>query len=842
MFRDELPTTVLHLISHWARETPDAVALEHGRVRLTFAELCTRSERIAVRLREQGVGPESVVALMLDPSEDLITSMLAVMRAGAAFLPLDRRSPAARSRMILEDSRASALLTREEHRSALDPLPARCSVLTVDGEAGTSTVDPGFLEGPVHSGGLAVVFYTSGTTNRPKGVMFLHRELTEFTLAMAEVFGLDSRDRVLQVAPVGFDVLLEDVFPVLAVGGTVVIPPEPITEAVGDLTSVIEENRVTGLELTTPLWQEWVSDLVREGRSLPGSLRFVAMGGDHVSPVHVEKWRRFGLPLVHVYGMNEATCTSTSFTLAPDETGPLTGVLPLGRPLPHVGTHVLDEELEPVGDGQVGELYISGGLARGYLRRPGLTAERFLPSPFGGPGERMYRTGDLVRRLADGTLEFIGRVDHQVKIRGFRVEIGEVIAALDAYASVERSTAMVREDNPGDKRLVGYIVTVPGCPVPGTEELRRHMADTVPDYMVPSAFVPVAALPLSGNGKIDPKALPAPDYGSRGGTELLADGAESAIAALFADVLSLDTVGPRDNFFDLGGHSMLAIRLVSRLRKELSLSLRVRDVVRNPTPRGLAALNENAAGSALGVLLPIRSSGKAAPLFCVHPVIGVGWSYAGLIQHLPKDTPVYALQARGIDAEEELPGDLEAMARDYLRKIREVRPRGPYQLLGWSFGGLVAHLMATLLQEEGEEVCFLAVLDGYPTKDTAAAPLPVRASVSSRESMDDQWGRLRIPPELRASIADVSTDRLWRVYQNNVSLMEAHTPGKFDGDLLFVQADNPADWGVAPDLWRPYIRGDLRVRSVDFTHDDLMRPESTVEIAEWLIPFLVREP
>ena len=600
-------TTVPELLAAQALRTPDAPAVECGDVHLTYRQLDRRAAVLAAVLRAEGVVSGDTVLLALEASADLVVAVCAVLKAGAAFLPVDPKLPAARLGVILEDAAPAAVLTRSGTRESLDGMTAGARVLCTDAVPDPAADEPPAPVTPVHPDGLACVFYTSGSTGRPKGVMFAHGPLLNYTLTMVEAFDLTPADRILQVASVGFDVLLEELLPTLAAGATVVVPTEPVLTSGADLAEYVTEHEITGLELTTAYWHEWAHELHTRQHTLPKTFRFVATGGERILPDRLRMWEEQPADLIHVYGLTEVSCTSTTALLgtAAGRRDPFAA--PIGRPLWNTRAYVLDTRLQPVPAGIPGELYLGGaGLARGYVGRPGLTGERFVADPFAaGAGARMYRTGDVVRWTPDGEIEFVGRTDEQVKIRGFRIELGEIEAALAREPGTAQAKVIVREDRPGDRRLAGYLVPVQGA-APDPEALRRRLAASLPGYMVPDALVVLDAFPLNPNGKVDRAALPVPAYPETV-HRAPRTAQEEILAGLFAEVLGLSEVGVDDDFFALGGHSLLATRLANRVRTTLGSELSLRDLFGAPTVAALAAAHS--AGGTRPVLRPADCSG-----------------------------------------------------------------------------------------------------------------------------------------------------------------------------------------------------------------------------------------
>ena len=573
------------------------------------------------------------------------------------------------------------------------------------------------------------------------------------------------------------------------------------------------------------------------------------------------------VPLHNLYGPTEAAVDVTHHPYQQGADGPV----PIGRPVWNTRLYVLDSALQPCPPGTPGELYLAGTqLARGYHDQPALTAERFLADPFGhlfgAAGSRMYRTGDLARRLPDGGIGYLGRTDDQVKLRGFRIELGEVEAALRSLPGVPQAAARVI-----GQRLIGYV-TGAVDPVSARERLAR----TLPEHLVPATIVVLDALPLSANGKLDRRALPAPAFeGDATGREPRTP-REELLRDLFGEILEVPRLTIDDDFFHLGGHSLLASRLVSRVRETLAVELPIRALFEAPTVARLAERLERpdvvaatvaTSQHALDPLLPLRAPSCATagrpPLFCVHPGVGLGWLYTRLLRHLDPDRPVYALQARGLRGPDVLPASVSEMAADYLAQIRAVQPNGPYHLLGWSFGGLVAHAMATRMQREGGQVGLLAVLDAYPDNSRAVADLP---ELSKRQWLkllleDIGGGDLTAPvpeeerhgPDTEELVADLSRESglpayllegragfpLLDIVRNDLELMRKFTPEVFHGDLLLFTADQETpghrrDPRHTARAWEPFTQGTLDAHALPAQHYGMMRSEQLATIGPML--------
>ncbi len=609
------------LIAEHARRTPDAPAVVFEGRAISHAELDARANRLAHGLRGRGVGPEVRVGIAVDRGPELALALLAVLKAGGAYVPLDPAYPAARIAHVLRDSGAALLLTQEHlaGRLSADGIPTTAlEALREETETGPAHAP----ESGVSAQNLAYVIYTSGSTGTPKGAAVPHRAVVNLAVDMSQRLGLRPDDRFLQFASPGFDVVVEEVFPAWLAGAAVVFSREELFVP-GTLLRVAAGEGVTVMELPTAYWHEWVRELTLRRQRLPGCVRLVLVGGERLSAERLREWAELRAALVHVFGLTETACTSTTLHLAPGDDGSRWGSLPIGRPTGNVRVYVLDRWGQLLPPGIAGELFIGGeGVGRGYLGRPELTAERFLPDALGGEaGSRLYRTGDRVRWLADGTLEFLGRVDEQVKVRGFRIEPGEVEAALLGHAAVREAVVAVREDPafgvPGDRRLVGYVVAEEGAELSGAE-LRAHLAARLPEHLVPGAFVVLASLPLTLNGKVDRAALPAPEHGGEAAYVAPGTPTEEVLAGIWAEVLGLERVGVEASFFELGGHSLLATQVVSRARHALGVEVPLRALFEAPTVAGLAgridALRSEGAPPAPPIERFPRGGGEGLPL------------------------------------------------------------------------------------------------------------------------------------------------------------------------------------------------------------------------------------
>ncbi|MFC3891188.1 amino acid adenylation domain-containing protein [Lentzea rhizosphaerae] len=809
-------------VAEVARRTPDAPAVVAHDGVLTYRELDERANRLAHHLIALGARRGTVVGVCTDRDSSSILALLAVLKSGAAYLPVDTTYPPERLRYMLADAGAPVVVTQRRFAHLVESSDAAKVVLDAE------VVDGGPVSAPAvttHPRDAAYVIYTSGSTGRPKGVVVEHRAFAYQTAWLVPALGLVPSDRSSHLSAQGFDAAVAEIWPTLVSGAALHLPAQHVLEDTEALAEWIRDSRITVSSLATPRLEA----MLDEPALAASEVRVLHTGGDAL-----RRRPSAGMPfeLYNTYGPTECTVNSTCGLVLPGADADLPDI---GTPIDNYRAYVLDDDLRPVPPGVVGELYIGGeGLARGYLGRSALTATRFVASPRG----RMYRTGDLVRWLPDGRLAFHGRADQQVQLRGLRIETGEIEAALCALPEVAQAAVIVR-----DERLVAYLVAPDGLDAAAT---KRALAEFLPRYMVPEAFVVLPALPLTPNEKLDRRALPAPEVvtvEARPPATVL----EATLCALFAEVLGRDQVGPDDGFFDLGGHSLLAAKLVSRIRAELGVRPDLRLLFDAPSPAALAEqLGTSAAGDPLGALIPLRTGGDLAPLFCVHPGAGIGWEYFGLLPHLDPRRPVYALQARGLTDPSSMPGSVAEMAADYADLVRSVQPDGPYHLLGWSFGAVVAHEMAAQLEDVG----LLALLDGYPeTGDhpevspddpdlltPLLASLGYEAEVASRAEFDE------VIRDQAGPLAAFSGAALPEVFAANVNLHNRHEPSLLTADALVFEATqgkSPSD--PTPASWLPHLGGHVEVHPVHSTHGGMTARQSLASIGAVLSAHLSSE-
>nr|WP_318654561.1 non-ribosomal peptide synthetase [Pseudomonas sp. MWU13-2100] len=688
---------------------PLAIAAREGELTVTYAELDTRANALAHSLREQGVVPGTRVAILLDRSIDLLASLLATLKCGAAYLALDRLAPEERVRFMLEDSEAIVLLT---HSELMAPAGTpRLDVDTLQAPTLAMSQAPSVLEDNATADTAACIIYTSGSTGQPKGVIVSHNGLARLVQDNG-YYDFSPEDRVAFSSNPAFDASSPEIWGALLNGGQSVIVEHQVLLEPLVFAELLERNGVTVLITSTALFNLYAGLIP----AALARLRMVMCGGERADPASFRRVREHSatVRLFNGYGPTEATTCASRYEVF--DVLPGTLGLPIGQPNANVRIYVLNARGEPVPVGVVGEMYIGGaGVALGYLNRPELTAERFSDDPFAEHlAGRLYRTGDLARWLPDGNLEYLARNDGQVKIRGFRVELGEIETCLHHCAGVRNAVVVAREDSPGDKYLVAYYTVQPDGEVPEPEALRAQLAADLPEYMVPGLCIRLDALPLTLNGKVDVRALPAPaaDQFATHAFETPQGDLENRLAQVWAEVLDLERVGRHDNFFALGGHSLLAVRLVSQL-STVGLPLSLAELFQHASVAALAELlaSRSAEVRSDEQLVAVRTTGSQRPLFLVHEFSGLDLYFPTLGQYIDSDIPVYGLP--GVALGQTQLQTMECLATRLLSLMRTVQPQGPYRLAGWSFGGVLAYEIAIQLVGLDEDVEFVGLIDTY---------------------------------------------------------------------------------------------------------------------------------
>jgi aspartate racemase len=825
-------STVHRLFEEQVDRTPEGVAAIHEGRRWTYRELDERANQVAHALIGRGVKPETPVGICLRRSLDLAAALLGTLKAGGACVPLDPNYPDERLKFMVEDAQAPVLLTQPGLVSHLPEHGAEIIALSEEwsGFKSESTERPAAGTTPSN---LAYLIYTSGSTGKPKGVALEHRSLVNHHTAAIKLYGLTPADRVLQFASISFDIAVEEMFPAWLSGASVIYRPDDLSLEIGTFLEWIGEHRVTVLDLPTAYWHEMVHELPECGRKTPRDLRLVIVGGEKAQSAAYSEWRNLTsgkVRWINTYGPTETTVIATAYE--PDASLPVPAELPIGRPIANTQTYILNANLEPVGIGEPGELFIGGaGLARGYWNRPDTTNEKFLADPFSAdPHARMYRTGDLAQWLEDGQIEFRGRADDQVKIRGYRVELGEIESALARHENVGHVAVVAREFATGDKRLIAYLTAPSGKP-PATAELRAHLSSNLPDYMIPAAFVTLDSMPLTPNGKVNRKALPALDLTAIPGQAERAPRTplEAKIGSVWESVLGTRNIGLDDHFFEIGGNSLLAVRLTSRLEKALDQKLPINLLIEAPTIEKMAAKLSSGGGlaSRWTSLVPIQPHGSLPPFFCVHGVGGTVIRLQWLAKYLGTDQPFYGLQAQGLDGEHPCLNTVNEMAAHYLEEIRTVQAHGPYFFGGFSLGGSVAIEMARMLEEAGERVAFLALFDTFAGRYLSKAELmaklmrqPLRAKVAY--SAGKAWGYAAGIGNRFAML--FLPDALKRVREACNRAADAYEPHATNVPLTLFRSTQRSLRATSGDLggWGPWAQGGVEVHEVEGTHESLI--------------------
>jgi amino acid adenylation domain-containing protein len=690
------------LLEAAAQKHAESIAVEFAGRTLTYADLHARANQLARLLRKRGVQREVLVGVCMGRSPEMVVALLGILKSGGAYVPVDPSFGQGRIQYVVSEARVQVIITQKSLRTFVPSSRAETLFLdsSLDAIAGESTEPVASEVGPSN---LAYVIYTSGSTGKPKGVQVEHKSVTNLLCSMRNEPGMTAWDAMLGVTTISFDIAALEIFLPLMVGGRLVLAAPEARFDGNLLKNHLKESCATILQATPTTWHillesGWVGD--RNLKAL--------VGGEAVSPELARKLVSCCGSVWNMYGPTETTIWSSLYRIA----GGDARNVPIGKAIANTSLYVLGPNRESLACGAEGELYIGGeGLARGYFGHPELTEERFVLDPFSStPGARMYRTGDLARCRPDGNVEFLGRLDHQVKIRGFRIELGEIEAALEQHPSVKQAIAIAKDDQLGSKYLAGYFVPKAGKTF-SHADLRVHLHEQLPDYMVPSALVALREFPLTANGKVDRKALPAPqasDY--QGEREYVAprEGVEKKLVAVWEEVLGVRPIGVRDNFFDLGGKSLHAAHLFTRIISSFGKELPLTTLIHAPTIELLAnEIRPRSKDAKYPTLVPMKKTGTRPPFFCIHSGSGSTLFMQRLAAKMDAEQPFYAVEPEGMDGREFQHTTLEQIAAFYLSEIRKIHPRGPYCVGGYCFGGTVAYEMAQQLLRQGQPAALL---------------------------------------------------------------------------------------------------------------------------------------
>ena len=756
---EDVPNLCAHrLFEAQAALNPKAIAATFEDRQLTYQELNRRANQLAHYLRRLGVGPDALCGIYMERSLEMLVGLLGILKAGGAYVPLDPEYPQERLSFMLEDSRAEILLTKERLAERLRGYSAEMVCLDTEWEliSGEDEENP---EATADGQNLAYLIYTSGSTGRPKGVMIEHRSLFNYLSWCTTAYSLDEGSGAPVHTPLGFDLTVTSLLAPLVTGKSAVLLPEE--KGVAALADSLRSKQDFSIVKLTPSHLELLSQMLKPEEASGGARAFV-IGGEALRGETLAFWRTHApeVKLFNEYGPTETVVGCSVYELKKET--PLGETIPIGRSIPGLELYLLDEELQPVPAGTVGEIYIGGkGLARGYLHRPDLTATRFIPHPFSAQaGARLYRTGDSARLLPDGNLIFLGRIDRQVKIHGYRIELGEIESRLLTHRAVREATVLAREGVSGEQQLVAYVVLKKEAKH-SQRELRHYLEERLPQYMIPATFVMMEKLPLNLNGKVDEHALPLPAFvRDELEQEYVAPRTviEQRLTEIWSEVLRIKEVGVNDNFFELGGDSLLAVNLLVKIHEVFGKNLSASILIREATIEYLAGVIEAASSEAepWATIVEIHAgeAGTQTPFFLVHDIGGDIFGFGPLARLIGPDQPFYGLQARGLDGISEPFTQMEAMAAYYLEEIFKLQPAGPYLLGGYSLGGVIAFEMAQQLIDQGHQVALLAVLDEpAPTSNGRGKVSP--ATIGNIARNFPHWLRDHV---LRRSAADVFTD------------------------------------------------------------------------------------
>lgn len=839
----DLEGSFLQYFQHYVRTTPASIAVVDSTQQLSYQQLDMYSNQVAHYLQKQGVKTGDFVALAMHRSVDMLVGLLGILKACACYIPIDPSYPLQRVHYMLENSATKFLLTQASLSTQLPVLPTvKVCIFSYKTLANYPSTVP--VQSPKASQ-LSYVIYTSGSTGKPKGVQISHRALQNFLLSMRDTLKIRTEDTLLAITTISFDIAALELYLPLIIGGKIVIAATEDTIDGGRLLSLIDQHQVKFMQATPATWHL----LIAAGWQ-KNSLQTLLCGGEPLPQDLITQISLRNVTLWNMYGPTETTIWSTCHKISA-----IDKFISIGKPIANTATYVLDQHFKPVPVGVTGELYIGGtGISQGYLNRPELTAERFIKNPLdtaGGELTHLYRTGDWARYHANGELECLGRADSQVKLRGFRIELGEIEHVLTQYPEIKQAVVMIHGEQK-EQTLIAYYTHCTEAEPLNIAALQQFLQDYLPRYMLPSRFILLDKLPLTPNGKIDRRALPKPDTEQATHHDIILprNPLELKLCRIWQEVLARSHIGVTDNFFDLGGHSLIAIRLINQISKHFQQHLPLTALFKHPTIAQLAYIlqNEGIQYQPSNIVTLRSGKNRSHPFFCIHPIGGHVYAYLPFVQGLENNNFVYGVQALGFNQQETPFTDISAMANYYLQQIETKYITGTYQLIGWSLGGVVALEMARQLTEQGKEVGLVCLLDSYLPQEVNeedvdfyhefAKDLGLSISIPKSLSIEEKHHMVFTQAQhqdiIPLDMDSTEFEQLFSVFRNNHIALSRYQPKPYQGDVVFFSAGLRTQSRDPMKVWQPWITGQLHVHTVNSTHYDILNTEHLPEIHQVL--------
>jgi len=835
----------LSTITEWFNQTaerfPDKIAVSDSNHSLTYKELQTRSGHLAALLIKQNVRKGELIGICMDRNVNAVVSMIAILKSGCAYVPVDTNYPVDRIAFILKDSNAPVVITDNKSVHLVDQ--SSSEIINLDHHQTFPENNSIYTDVAVNSDDTAYVIYTSGSTGIPKGTLISHGNVTRLFNSTDDWFGFNEDDVWTLFHSIAFDFSVWEIYGALFYGGRIVIVPYTLSRDPDEFYSLLKKEKVTVLNQTPSAFKSLIqSD--QNAREKINTLRYVIFGGEALETAGLSPWvNNHGLSapaLINMYGITETTVHVTYRPVTAEDVESPKGSM-IGAPIPDLSIRILDNYMQPVPLGVRGSMYVGGaGVAKGYLNRPELTDERFVMLE----GQRLYNSGDLARYHYNGDIEYLGRMDNQVKIRGFRIELGEIESRIEKHPDVIKQFVTVREDEPGNKRIVAYLEWNQ-TNVFDVHNFREFLKNDLPEYMIPSVIMPLDKIPLTTNGKIDQKALPIPETSGHSSYEEPKTPVEETLAGIWCDLLRIDRVGRKDNFFELGGHSLTGVQMFNEVKRKLGVKIKLSVLFTSPTIEELArVINKEGSLKPWSCLVPLQEKGNKTPLFCIHMHNGNVYRWRVLIKHLGMDQPLYAIQPLGLNSDKTPHKSIEEMALYYINVMKQVQPHGPYKLLGLCFSGMVVFEMAALLEQQGESVSFLGMVNNYAPPEN---PMMYRVKTGLNKFMKMELGEkfnyaieknLDFGKKIFGIKKPAVPDNVAEVIDRNsgydesavghdlrtihsLALLNYHPTHIYHGSLVIIRSDEPIADFYEEDLgWERLVKGDIKVHVISGCDND----------------------